>query len=75
MDVSATYKYVLYGGNNPAVIQEALAKRKVWSQIPQEKLLLANFIWKPLNYASTVYENFNEIMRYDKNRSVLLNHF
>jgi hypothetical protein len=34
MDNITTYKYVLYPGNNPSVIQEALAKRKVWAQIP-----------------------------------------
>lgn len=34
MDASNTFKYVLYPGNNPSVIQEALTKRKVWSQVP-----------------------------------------
>lgn len=75
MDGSGIYKYVLYPGNNPTVIQQALSKRKNWSQIPYDKILQANLIWKPLNFASTLYENFSEIMRYDKNRNVLLNHF
>lgn len=55
MDANNSFKYVLYPGNNPAVIQEALAKRKVWSQIPVERILNANFIWKPLNFPSTLY--------------------
>lgn len=28
-----TYKYVLYPGNNSAVIQQALSKRNVWLPI------------------------------------------
>jgi hypothetical protein len=46
------YKYVLFTGNNSAVIGEALAKRKVWSAIDKEKILSADFVWKPLNYAT-----------------------
>lgn len=52
------YKYVLYPGNNSAVIQDALAKRKVWVALDKEKILLANFIWKPLNYPEELYDNF-----------------
>lgn len=75
MDGNTTYKYVLYSGNNPSVIQEALAKRKVWTQVTNDKIMLANLIWKPLNFPASLYESFNEIIRYDKNRNVLLNHF
>lgn len=60
------YKFVLYQGNNPTVIQDALALRKVWVQIPAEKILSANFVWKPLNFSSTLYNDLDEILRFDK---------
>ena len=69
------YKYVLFPGNYPSVIQEALTRRNCWVQIPHEKILSANFSWKPLNYPSNLYDNFEELLRYDKDRNVMLNHF
>ena len=75
MDGTATYKYVLHPGNNPSVIQEALTRRKVWTQVSYDKIMQANLIWKPLNFPSSLYDSFNEIIRYDKNRNILLNHF
>lgn len=53
-----SYKYVLFPGNYPSVIQEALTRRNCWVQIPHDKILSANFAWKPLNYASTLYDSF-----------------
>ncbi len=50
-----SYKYVLYPGNNPLVIQDALQRRKVWSALPPEKISWANLVWKPLNYPHSVY--------------------
>lgn len=70
-----TYKYVLYPGNNSAVIQQALSKRNVWLPISTQKLFLANLIWKPLNYSSNTYDQFDEMMRYDRQKIVMLNHF
>ena len=64
------YKYVLYGGNNPTIIQECLAARKVWVQILPEKILSANFIWKPLNFSHTLYNDIDELLRYDKDHHV-----
>lgn len=69
------YKYVLYPGNHPAVIQEALNRRNCWAQIPHDKILTANFSWKPLNYPTQLYDSFDELMRFDKDRVVMLNHF
>lgn len=59
MDTTTSYKYVLYPGNNPTVIQEALARRKNWQQVPYDKILLAHLVWKPLNFPSSLYESFS----------------
>lgn len=67
---NGTYKYVLYQGNNPTAIQEALVARRVWTQISTEKIQSANFIWKPLGFVDTLYDELDEILRYDKEHHV-----
>ena len=54
-----TYGYVLYPGNNPTVIENALKKRNVWTPLtPDKELLSACFVWKQLNLASNIYADF-----------------
>ena len=67
---NVTYKYVLYQGNNPTAIQEALVARRVWTQISTERQHDANFIWKPLGFVDTLYDELDELLRYNKEHHV-----
>jgi hypothetical protein len=69
-DEITKYKFVVFPGNNPKVIQEALLKRNVWSAIPQDKLLMSNFIWKPLNFTSSFYQDIDEVLSIHRHKNV-----
>lgn len=75
--------YVVYPGNNPAVIENALKKRNVWQVLPPDRdILNASFLWKQLNYSNKTYDDFEELLKLlpakhvtPINMQVLLNHF
>ena len=62
---------MLYLGNNPTVIENALKKRNVWTPLSAEKdLLSACFVWKQLNLASNIYADFEDVLKCYPNRHV-----
>ena len=65
------FKYALCTNNNRAVIEEALSSRKVWAQIPWEKMRNANLIWRSLNFSSGLYSDIDERLRGDKSDHVI----
>jgi hypothetical protein len=53
------YGYIVWPGNNPTVIENALKKRNVWQAMnPDKDILNASFLWKQLNYSPKVYSEF-----------------
>jgi hypothetical protein len=68
---SDAFKYVIYTGNNHTAIQEALASRNVWQNIPVDKIMSANLVWKTLNFNSKLYSEFEDLLKYDRGRQVL----
>ena len=54
------FGYIVYPGNNPTVIENALKKRKVWHPVnPDKDILQAQFLWKNLNFTGKVYSDFD----------------
>lgn len=67
---SDAFKYVIYPGNNHLAIQEALNARNVWQNIPADRIMSANLIWKNLNFSTKIYSDFEELLKYDRGRQV-----
>lgn len=54
-----SHGYVVYPGNNPTLIENALKKREIWHPLtPEKDLLSASFVWKQLNLATNLYSDF-----------------
>ena len=74
---------MVYTGNNPQVIENALKKRNCWAPVPNDKYpLQAHLLWKNLNFPPKFYSEAEELLKINPNRSVsffiiklLLNHF
>ena len=70
MDGYKYHKYLIFGGNNSSAIEAALLKRGNWQSVLKERVLDANFIWKPLNFSSKLYNDVDDIMKYGPNENV-----
>ena len=54
-DIKIFY-YVVYPGNNPTAIENALKKRNIWRQLSQDKQHInAHVLWKNLNFSPKIY--------------------
>jgi hypothetical protein len=68
-----SYGFVVYPGNNPTVIEQALKKRGNWHSIPHDKdILAACLLWKNLNFVPRVLNEFEELLKFSPSRTVLL---
>lgn len=70
MDGYKYHKYLIYGGNNSSAIEAALLKRGNWQSVLKERVLDANFIWKPLNFPNRLYMDIDDIMKYGPTENV-----
>lgn len=66
-----SHGYIVYPGNNPTLIENALKKRGVWHPLsPERDLLSASLVWKQLNLAANIYGDFEDVLKCYPNKHV-----